>query len=222
MFLHTPYIRYALLATVFVSCGISSARAQTTAVLTGTIHDTSGAVVSEVTITAQHTETNVSRTTTSRDDGSFLFPEMRVGAYDIHAECSGFRPIDKKGVMLTVGETTVVNLILEVGTIEVTQAVLGNETLVNTHSAELSYLVNERSITDLPLNGRHYTDLALLQPGVIPFRHRDGGSVVAHGLGMSINGQDPRSNVYLLDGTLQVLLKLRRNLVWVHRAGSPS
>ena len=203
MFLHTHYIRYTLLATVFVSCCISSARAQTTAVLTGTIHDTSGAVVSEVTITAQHTETNVSRTTTSRDDGSFLFPEMRVGAYDVHAECSGFRPIDKKGVLLTVGETTVVNLILEVGTLEVTQAVLGNETLVNTHSAELSYLVNERSITDLPLNGRHYTDLALLQPGVIPFRHRDGGSVVAHGLGMSINGQDPRSNVYLLDGTLQ-------------------
>src|SRR4029450_5960259 len=70
-------------------------------------------------------------------------------------------------------------------------------------SAELSYLVNERSIRDLPLNGRNYTDLALLQPGVMPFRHRDGGSVVAHGLGMSINGQDPRSNVYLLDGTLQ-------------------
>jgi hypothetical protein len=52
------------------------------------------------------------------------------------------------------------------------------------------------------LNGRNYTDLALLQPSVVAYPHRDGGSVVAHGLGMSVNGQDPRSNVYLLDGTL--------------------
>jgi hypothetical protein len=56
---------------------------------------------------------------------------------------------------------------------------------------------------ELPLNGRNYTDLALLQPGVVAFPHRDGGSVVAHGLGVSINGQDPRSNVYLIDGTPQ-------------------
>ena len=67
----------------------------------------------------------------------------------------------------------------------------------------MSYLVNERAIRELPLNGRNYTDLALLQPGVIAYPHRDGGSVVAHGLGASINGQDPRSNVYLLDGTTQ-------------------
>ena len=55
----------------------------------------------------------------------------------------------------------------------------------------------------MPLNGRNFTDLALLQPGVLPYQSRDGGSVVAHGLGMSVNGQDYRSNVYLLDGTLQ-------------------
>ena len=74
---------------------------------------------------------------------------------------------------------------------------------MNTSSAELSYLVGSEAINALPLNGRNYTDLALLQPGVLAYPHRDGGSVVAHGLGMSVNGQDPRSNVYLLDGTLQ-------------------
>jgi hypothetical protein len=73
---------------------------------------------------------------------------------------------------------------------------------VNTRTSELSYLVSGEAVEQLPLNGRNYTDLALLQPGVIAFPHRDGGSVVAHGLGMSVNGQDPRSNVYLLDGTL--------------------
>jgi hypothetical protein len=197
------HLRYLLLASILMTCCISNAPAQTTATLTGTIHDASGAVVSATTITARHIETNLIRTTASGDDGRFLFPEMRVGAYDIHAERSGFRPIDKRGVLLTLGETTVVNLVLEVGSIEEHEDVKATEPLVNIHSAELSYLVNERAIRDLPLNGRNYTDLALLQPGVIPFRHRDGGSVVAHGLGMSINGQDPRSNVYLLDGTLQ-------------------
>ena len=63
--------------------------------------------------------------------------------------------------------------------------------------------MGSEAIEQLPLNGRNYTDLALLQPGVLAYPHRDGGSVVAHGLGMSVNGQDPRSNVYLLDGTLQ-------------------
>ena len=71
-----------------------------------------------------------------------------------------------------------------------------------TRSGELGYLVSEEAIRDLPLNGRNYTDLAFLQPGVIAFPFRDGGSVVAHGLGASVNGQDPRANVYLLDGTL--------------------
>ena len=74
---------------------------------------------------------------------------------------------------------------------------------MNVTSSELSYLVSRQAIEQLPLNGRNYTDLAMLQPGVHAFPHRDGGSVVAHGLAMSVNGQDPRSNVYLIDGTLQ-------------------
>ena len=79
----------------------------------------------------------------------------------------------------------------------------GGASSVNTATSELSFLVGEHAIESLPLNGRNFTDLALLQPGVLAYPSRDGGSVVAHGLGMSINGQDYRSNVYLLDGTLQ-------------------
>ena len=80
--------------------------------------------------------------------------------------------------------------------------VVGIVPLVNTSTPELSYLVGEEAIEQLPLNGRNYTDLACSSPASLPYPHRDGGSVVAHGLGMSVNGQDPRANVYLLDGTL--------------------
>ena len=70
------------------------------------------------------------------------------------------------------------------------------------HAGVELVVLTPQAIDRLPLNGRNYTDLALLQPGVLAYPHRDGGSVVAHGLAMSVNGQDPRANVYLLDGTL--------------------
>jgi hypothetical protein len=103
-----------------------------------------------------------------------------------------------------LAETTTVNLVMELGQISEELAVVTDLPLANTTSSELSYLVSEETISELPLNGRNYTDLALLQPGVVAFRNRDNfGSIVAHGLATSVNGRDPRSNVYLLDGTPQ-------------------
>ncbi|MCI0336369.1 MAG: carboxypeptidase regulatory-like domain-containing protein [Acidobacteria bacterium] len=175
--------------------------AQTTSRITGTVHDQAGAVVAGAKVTARNLETNHTRTIESDAQGRYGFPELRVGQYEVRAERSGFRPTVRSDINLTIGETAVINLLLELvirDSVEITE----EAPLVNTTSAELSYLVGERSIRELPLNGRNYTDLALLQPGVTAFQQRDGGSVVAHGLGMTINGQDIRSNVYLLDGTL--------------------
>jgi hypothetical protein len=120
----------------------------------------------------------------------------------VRASLDGFRPVVQSGVHLEVGSTVDLRLVLEVGTAEDEITVTAEITGVQTRSGELSFLVTESQVRDLPLNGRNYTDLVFLQPGVIAFPYRDGGSIVAHGLGASINGQDPRSNVYLLDGTL--------------------
>ena len=180
-----------------------TATAQTSGTITGDIRDTNGAVLVGVNITANHTETGLSRTTTSEGEGRFVFPGLPVGIYSLHAESNGFEPLDFPNVTLTVNDTTTVALVMKVSTVTADLTINSGEALVNTQTAELSYLVTEQAIRDLPLNGRNYTDLAFLQPGVIPYAHRDGGSVVAHGLAMSINGQDPRSNVYLLDGTPQ-------------------
>ena len=180
-----------------------SAAAQTDSAITGDIKDTNGAVLVGVQVTAKNLDTGVTRTTTSQDEGRFVFPGVPVGVYELRGSFAGFEPLIFPNVRLTVNETTEVSLVMKPSTLNAAVTVNSGEALVNTQTPELSYLVGERAIRDLPLNGRNYTDLAFLQPGVIPYAHRDGGSVVAHGLAMSINGQDPRSNVYLLDGTPQ-------------------
>ncbi|MFN9945075.1 MAG: hypothetical protein ACK56I_36970, partial [bacterium] len=109
----------------------------------------------------------------------------------MRAEQTGFKPV-ARSLNLTIGEKAALPLTLEIS-VEAGATVIEAAPLINTSSAELSYLVSERAIRELPLNGRNYTDLALLQPGVTAFPQRDGGSVVAHGLGMTINGQDIRS-----------------------------
>ncbi len=173
---------------------------QTTATITGAVSDPSGALLNGALVTARDVDTGAVRSTATMANGRYSFPGMRVGGYEIRAEAKGFRTTVRKGVTVAVGDTAEVDFTLEVGALDQEVTVTGEAPLVNTNSHELSYLVSGRAVRDLPLNGRNYTDLALLQPGVIAYPQRDGGSVVAHGLGASINGQDPRSNLYLLDG----------------------
>lgn len=174
--------------------------AQTASTITGTIQDQSGAVIVGAKVSIRNLETNLARELVTDAEGRFAFPELRVGQYQVRAEQTGFKPA-VRNLNLTIGEKAVLNLTLEIS-VELDVTIVDSTPLINTSSAELSYLVSERAIRELPLNGRNYTDLALLQPGVTAYPQRDGGSVVAHGLGMTINGQDIRSNVYLLDGTL--------------------
>lgn len=178
------------------------AQAQTTGTIEGTVLDESRAPVPGASVTVRHTDTGVTRSATSQSDGEFRFPLLPVGSYDLRAELAGFKTSRLADIPLTVGETVVASVTLQVGSVNEEVTVTGEGAAVNTRSAELSYLVAGDAIEHLPLNGRNYTDLAMLQPGVAPYAHRDGGSVVAHGVGMTVNGQDPRSNVYLLDGTL--------------------
>jgi hypothetical protein len=179
-----------------------SARAQaTTTELAGTVQDSSGGVLPGALVTARHVDTGLVRTATTGPDGRYVIAGLALGEWEIRVELSGFRPMVRRGVDLVVGQTSVVDARLDPGGPEEAITVTAEAPLVQTRSGELSYLVGEDAIRDLPLNGRNYTDLAFLQPGVVAYPHRDGGSVVAHGLAMSVNGQDPRANVYLLDGT---------------------
>ena len=174
----------------------------TTSPIVGEVRGPSGAMLPGATVSARHLESGLEREAVSGADGEFTLAALPLGTYEVRAALSGFRPVLQQGIHLEIGSTVVLRLILDVGAAEDEITVVADITGIQTRSGELSFLVTENQVRDLPLNGRNYTDLAFLQPGVIAFPYRDGGSVVAHGLGASINGQDPRSNVYLLDGTL--------------------
>ena len=189
-----------IVALLFVPSLVS---AQTTATVSGTVQDKNGGVVPGATATATNAATSLVRTSTTGAEGRYVLAGLPPGTYDLRIEISGFKPHVRRGLTLSVADSIVVNAELEIGGVVETVQIVDRAPVVNTSSSDLSYLVGSDAIATLPLNGRNYTDLALLQPGVLAYPHRDGGSVVAHGLGMSVNGQDPRANVYLLDGTLQ-------------------
>ncbi|HEX8339234.1 MAG TPA: carboxypeptidase-like regulatory domain-containing protein, partial [Pyrinomonadaceae bacterium] len=179
------------------------AHAQTTSTLAGDVRDTNGALIPGAVVTAKSLETGRASSATSDAEGRYTFAGLPVGAYEVRAEKADFKGFVSERVTLTVNETATLDILMQPAGVGAEVTVTDEAALVNTQTPELSFLVGERAMRELPLNGRNYTDLAFLQPGVIAYPHRDTGSVVAHGVGMSINGQDPRSNVYLLDGTVQ-------------------
>lgn len=175
--------------------------AQTTGTIAGRVFDPNSASIPTARVSARQTETGATRVARTDTEGRYLLAALPAGEYELRAEAEGFRPLLHKGIRLNVGEQATVDFPMQIGGVDQEITVVGDAPLVNTRSSELSYLVSEEAIRELPLNGRNFTDLALLQPGVVAFPHRDGGSVVAHGLATSVNGADPRSNTYLLDGT---------------------
>jgi hypothetical protein len=177
------------------------ALAQTAGNMTGVVQDATGAVLSGARVVVLGTDTGLRREARTDAGGRYVVPSLAAGVYEVRVEMPKFRSVVQKPIELALGETQNLDFTLELGASEQEVTVTAQTPPVNVSTSELSYLVTGTALRELPLNGRNWTDLTLLQPGVTPFPHRDGGSVVAHGLGMSINGQEPRANTYLLDGT---------------------
>ncbi|HUG93253.1 MAG TPA: carboxypeptidase regulatory-like domain-containing protein [Planctomycetaceae bacterium] len=179
----------------------AGAKAQTAATLVGIVQDVQGGRLPGVTVLVRNLATAVSRELVTDGEGRFRATALSAGDYELRASLDPFRPLVQTGVRLTVGESAAVTLTMQVGAAE--EVTVRGTSAVNTQTGELSFLTDQRTIEHLPVNGRNYTDLMQLHPSVNLFPHRDNGSVVAHGLAMSVNGQNPRANTYLLDGTLQ-------------------
>ncbi|HEX8292359.1 MAG TPA: TonB-dependent receptor [Pyrinomonadaceae bacterium] len=134
----------------------------------GNVRDVQGAVVAGVTVTLTDAATGRSVSTTTNDDGYFLFPDVRAGNYGVTAEAAGFKKTEVADIEVNVGLTATVNVTMEVGGVGETVTVTSSEAqaLVNTENAELGTTVHTQQINDLPLNGRNPLTLAGLQAGV--------------------------------------------------------
>ncbi|OFV95381.1 MAG: hypothetical protein A3H28_02260 [Acidobacteria bacterium RIFCSPLOWO2_02_FULL_61_28] len=172
-----------------------------TATILGVVRDPSGAVVPGVDLTARNVETGQTRRTLTGADGSYRLAALPVGNYEVQAQQAGFQTDVRRGLTLTVGQEAVVNFSLQVGAVEQTIAVTAEAPLVNTTSGSLGGLVDEQKVAELPLNGRNFIDLTLLQTGIT--RHENRGSTATmSGTWFSSNGAPLRSNNYMLDGAV--------------------
>ena len=188
----------------------SIAHAQATGSISGTVRDESGAVLPGVTIEATNAATNAVRTATSGADGFYTIPLVQPGGYTVKATLSGFSVFTRAGLKVNVSETALVNVTLKVGGQSETVEVTGEVPLVETANATLGIVIDEKKIVDLPLNGRNFTQLGTLIPGVVAPPARLGGQAGdaqagANGFGaatagFSVNGMRNQSNNFLLDG----------------------
>jgi hypothetical protein len=173
-----------------------------TASIRGTVVDASGGAVSSVIITATQSETNFARTVTSDPQGNFILIELPVGHYRLQAEAKGFQKFLREGMTLEVNQSAFVSIHLALGVITEKIEVLADAPLIESTSTNLGQTVGEREVLGLPLNGRHFTQLGTLQPGVVPITPglAQAGGSLRDGQSYAVNGQRPESNNFLIDG----------------------
>lgn len=184
----------------FLFIGASSSLAQiTAATISGIVKDDTGGVLPGADVTAKNLETGISRSTVSNGDGAFTLPGLPPGRYEVRVGLSGFTT-NVQNVELAVAQQAGLTVTLKVGAAQENVTVTAGAVLVDTQSSALSALVPEKTIEELPLNGRNYITLATLQPGIINFTEKSGTSSSTRGVQLNINGMSGRSNSFLIDG----------------------
>lgn len=174
-----------------------------TAAISGTVTDSTGAVLPGAKVEILNEETGISRTAQTNAAGYYLVPLLGVGRYQVTATLEGFQGQVRSGIVLTVGREAVVNLQLAVGAVSATIEVSGEAPLVESTTSSVGGLVGEQAIRDLPLNSRSWDQLSLLEPGIAAYAGGGGGGGAIYGSGTQFSSAGSRSfsNVYVLDGT---------------------
>jgi Carboxypeptidase regulatory-like domain len=180
--------------------------------ISGTVTDSSGAVIAGANIQVKNTATGITLTTVSNDQGRYNVPDLTVGTYNVQASSSGFQTVVHAGVNLTVGSQLVVDLSLPVGQAQQTVTVESTVAQVETQSTAISSLVSAQQMADLPLNGRNFEQLLNIAPGVTP---TPAGAVSLYGLApsYSVAGARTEGTQFLMDYTNMADF-------WNHQAGS--
>jgi hypothetical protein len=201
-------ILFVVVALVCAMCWSPVAHGQANGSFSGTVVDKSGANIVGAKITATSQGTGSSRDGLSDDAGHYLIPLLPVGIYTLHVEFSGFQPTDTKDVRLQVDEAREVNFTLAPSSVTSTIEVSAAEVAVETTNASLGQVITAQQVTQLPLNGRDFVQLATLTPGTTAetntssfFNGAASSEVSARGsFSLSVGGSRPNSTDWLLDG----------------------
>ncbi len=174
--------------------------AQVTGTVSGFVTDPSGASVPQAMVTATRVEQNVSRTAESNAEGFYNFRALQPGTYTVTAEKTGFQRLTQTGVVLTVNQDLRLDLALKLGATTQAVTVTAEAPLVNTTSGTISGLVDDRRITDMPLDGRNVISLAATLPGVLNVRAPQQLTSARSGPEMDANGGRPNMNLFTFNG----------------------
>jgi Carboxypeptidase regulatory-like domain len=181
-----------------------SVRAQSEASISGIVSDSSGGAVAGATVAIQNTETGSERRISTDETGRYHAASLAVGTYTLKVEKPGFRSNTRTGVTLVVGQREEIPVVLQIGDVHQTVEVPANPTVVVVTTEEVSGLVGERQVKDLPLNGRSYDQLLTLNPGAVNYTSQRAGSVGTSnsvvGNMFAVSGRRPQENLFLLNG----------------------
>ena len=187
-----------------------------TGTISGIVRDAQGAIIPGATIVVTDVDTNASFSTITSDSGFYTVPQLRVGRYKVAASLPGFKTEVRAGITLRVQEVARVDFTLQVGEISDQVTVTGGAPLLETETSSVGQVIEGKTITDLPLNGRNYLQLAKLTAGVVEPSRGDravtGGSFVANGVRSTLNnfildGVDNNSKVVDLQNSSNVVIQ---------------
>ena len=175
---------------------------QITGSIRGNVLDPSGAIVQAATITATQIETGLTRTAMTGRQGDYVLIELPIGHYQLEVKARGFQTYLQQGISLDINETATVSVHLKVGAEAQQVQVRADAALVQSTVSSLGETVMEREILDLPLDGRNFSQLGLLQPGVVPLTPGllEAGGPARAGQAYAVDGQRPESNNFMIDG----------------------
>jgi hypothetical protein len=205
-------MRFSVIA-LFMLCSCLLLQADTGGRISGTVKDTSGGVVPGSTVTVRNIATQLARTTPANLDGFYSFAGLPVGQYEIEVLHPDFKPYKRTGLVIDVETQLQVDVVMQVG--EQTEEITISDSAVHveTETAQMGEVIADSQISSVPLNGRSFTDLLGLQPGVIPVSTRQANSVIMAGVSsappsgdlnpgnVSISGQRETSNGFIVNGS---------------------
>src|SRR6266699_3478846 len=193
--------RWVCLLVLFVGLAGTSYGQTVGASVQGTISDATGAVLPGASVSVRNSGTGAIVEFTSDERGRYLAPLLQPGEYESQVSLPGFRSVSRRGIGLAVGQNAVVDVKLDVGQVTNQVEVVADANPINTTSGTVSGLVTDKEIRELPLNGRSFQQLALLQTGVTAALAAGNDVVGGRTPKISINGARPEQSSFLLDGT---------------------